>query len=151
MKKKLLESILSNTKSGYLKWNIRKTIFDSETNRNYECLINDGSVVKLEIVLDENLSYKNCAIIQIENKNLVNGGLMIHKYELPEVEEIGKEVYNMYISPNIQVRPKTNDDVLGEIINAIPSIEEKRDQKISDILYGTEKDDNIFSRLFRKK
>ena len=105
MKEKLLQSILAATKDGTLVWILNKTIFTTEKKMDYQCVINDGSIVEVDIRLNDTLQFENCNLMLIKNPNLVDG----------------------YIKPNIVPRAKTQDDVFSDIINAIPNKQEQRD------------------------
>lgn len=139
MKDKLLNTIFEYTKSGHLKWTLRQSCFNSETAHNYECELNDGSKVQAEIKLNVDLNFDDCNNIIIVNKNLVDGRLHISKYKNPKVSEIGNLVYQMFVISTITKKPKTQTQALEDIINAIPTKEEIRDNKILEIIGDVEK------------
>ncbi len=139
MKDKLLATILEYTKSGHLKWALRNSCFNSESKHHYECELNDGSKVQTEISLNTDLNFYEVSFISIINKNFVDGRLFIHKYDNPKVMEIGKLVYQMFVKPTIVPKAKTQHQTIEDIINAIPTKEERRDNKIQQIIGDVEK------------
>jgi len=139
MKDKLLSAIIDNTKNSTIVWYRTKSMFNSESAHYYECKLHDGSLVKLEVHLNkDNLRFDYCNHIIIENKKLVDGRLFIHIYDNKKVAEIGQIVYQMYVNPNIAPRIQSQDQVLSDIITAIPTKEQSRDNKILEIIGDVE-------------
>lgn len=131
MKEKLLQSILESTKNGTLVWSLDRNMWTCERRYEYETNINDGSTICVDIRLDDNLNFRSCFIMTIKNINLPDGHVYIHD---DIKNDISHEIYDRFIKPNIVQQVRTQDDIFSDIMVALPGKQERRDQKIEEIL-----------------
>ena len=143
MEEKFLTSLLSNTKSGNLKWIFDKgNMFNSDICYNYKCELNSDSIIKLKVELDGSQNFLPCRIISIWNKKLPGGVDFCHTSENTKVNEIAHQIF---LSHTKSMLPPmvSQDSVMEGIINSISSIEDSRDEKINEII-GTKKRWSLF-------
>ncbi len=131
---KILESLYEGTKEGALIWQLKKSIFNSETCHNMNTFSTDGKTeFKLEIVLDDNLNLRTGTHLYIRNEKITDGCVSIPSWKNTTLKELEKVVFDNFVKPTLKTK-SNNEYVLGNILNSIGSKEYMRDKKLEQIL-----------------
>lgn len=131
----IIESLIEGTKSGYIKWTLKQSIFNSDTRHNMSYSSDDDlTIFDIDIKLDKSLTSLSgvTPYLYIRNNDLVNNKLPISGHEYKELENLEKLIFEMFIKPNtLKNPPKTGilDNILANI-----SKQHMRQEKINDLL-----------------
>jgi hypothetical protein len=133
--KQIIDSLIEGTKSGYIKWYLRPSTFNSDTKHNMSYDSDDGNTrFDLEVGLENSLLRVKgtTPYLYIHNDDLVDDRLQISGYDYEELNELRELIYRVFIKPKVTKNlPKTGvlDGILGNI-----NKQYIRQEKIDDIL-----------------
>jgi hypothetical protein len=135
--KEIIKNLIESTLSGDIKWEISKSIFNSDVCKYYETSPNDKTKFVVQVRLNKDLSLdKGMSHLSIYNKDLINGYNLFMTHDFVEIEDLGESIYEIYVKKSL---PKKNEDVTySEILNSTFSKQSLRDKKLSSILSETE-------------
>lgn len=137
MKDLFLEILYETTLNGQTQWKSHNSLFSDDMRHYYTCEPDSKTHVRIEInlkVISNIIDYDCCGYIRVENQDFTKKFLHFTKYDSPIIEKIGKLIYEKNIKPNLKPIIKTDDDILKDIINNMPSKQVVRDNKIKNIL-----------------
>lgn len=159
----IINGLCQSTISNDIEWKLSKSIFNSDTQKEYVTTSLDGETkFSVQIRMESNFKLDDSGFLLIINKDLVDGQTFVFKSKYPEVKNLQEAIYNKYIKPNIT--NKNDNDTYKSILSNIFSKQHKRDQRIDAILGDenkpltvtestsseTEKSKSILNRLFGK-
>lgn len=143
---KIIDSLYDGTKNDAVNWKLKKSMFNSETRHlMHSFSIDNKTEFRMDIRLDENLSFVPGELLSICNESITDGVKYISSYDNPELKKLELLIFDKYINPNIQLK---NDDLLYEdILNNIGNKEYIRDKKLESIL-GEEKIEEVKKKKY---
>ncbi len=133
--KSVIETLISGTESGYIKWAPESSIFNSDTRHKMGYTSDDGlTEFTIEVELDDSLlrTSGGYSYLYIRNDDLVDDKLQIASSDFKRVKELRELIFQKFIRPKtIKNPPKIGvlDDILGNI-----NLGHMREQKIDDML-----------------
>jgi hypothetical protein len=147
---KIIDSLYEGTKDGAVNWQLRKSMFNSETrNLMHSFSIDNKTEFRIEIRLDDNLTFSPGELLSIYNESITDGVKYISHYENPTLKDLELLIYYKYIRPNI----KSRNDVLiyEDILKNIGDREYIRDKKLNSILGETEIKEEVKEEVKKKR
>ncbi len=136
---KILDSLIEGTKSGYIKWGLTNSVFNSDTRHKMTYQSDDKKTnFDLEIRLENDLISltKLSKYLYIKNSDLVNNSLPVSSNDNDKVRELEKILFEKFIKPKtLKNLPKKGalDDILVNI-----NKQHMRQEKIDNILEDEE-------------
>jgi len=152
---KILISLKEATECGATEWNLKDSIFNSETSYRFMAYsIDKETHFDLEICLKKDLTgIGRDGYIWIYNKGLSGGKKQI--IPNPITREIERYIYENKIKPNPIITAE--DDSLDNILNGIRDKSRMRDDKLTEILGESEQEtdaihspENIVEKISKK-
>lgn len=139
---KIIDSLYEGTKDGAVSWQLRRSMFNSETrNHMHTFSIDNKTEFRIEIRLDDNLTLSPGELLSIHNESITDGVKYITHYENPTLKDLELLIYDKYVRPNVKLK---NDVLLYEdILNNIGNKEYIRDKKLESILSETKVEQEV--------
>ena len=132
---KILDSLVDGTRSGYIKWTLENSMFNSDTRHKMEYISDDGlTTFSMDVTLEDDLLSLSGSTksLRIHNDDLVDDGITVSGYDFKDTKVLCELIYKKFLRPSIMNNlPKTGvlDDILGNI-----NKQHMRQEKIDDIL-----------------
>lgn len=133
---KIVSNLLEGTKSLNVKWDVYKSIFNSDTEHNMTTTSSDGlTTFRMTVHVDPTL--KMCvpnSMLIIQNKSLVNGVLYVHQSDCTLLSELEKTLFKNYVLSLVSKISRNNSSLLDDIASSVFTKDQIRDTKLSSLL-----------------
>lgn len=151
---KILDTLIEGTKSGYIKWTLKNSMFNSDTQHNMEYKSDDGlTSFSMNVTLSDNLLSlsKSGKTLRINNEDLVDNAIMISDYDLKDTRVLCELIYQKFVKPKV-IKNLPKSGVIDNILNNINK-QHIRQEKIDDILDDSDIEaiENEAKRLVEKR
>lgn len=133
----IVESLIETTNNGSTTWTLHNSIFNSETSKKYECFSEDKKTrFTIDINTDVNFNFQpSSSTFWIYNDQIVNGSQLFYPSKFSNIATLGQIVFTKFVKPTLP--SKNNSDAFEDIYNSMGSKQQKRDDKINQILEGS--------------